>query len=388
AGGADVWDGVNQFSYIFKTITGDFDVKVRVQRLDNVGNNWAKAGINVRESLNDQAGMFWAYPTPANGAGTYEGGLRQKTGAGIYDFGQPRPPVTFPNCWVRVKREGQIFTAYTSTDGYNWNVFGSPQEMALMPQTMFVGLGTVSHIQGTATYAEFRDYGPTVYPDAAVVITQQPQNQRVAMGATATFVVNAQVENVPANELSYKWQVNSGSGFVDIPNAKSNTLTVVGSLSNNGYQYRAIAYVPGASAESQIATLAVNPDSEPPVVISATRSLTRTSVRIVFNEPLDSASAANKQNYTISGGVQVNSATLLGDGTSVNLLTTTIMDGSDYIVTINNVKDVAGNPILPNTQVPLIMMGNRRPVGEPAMVVIEAESYDRNVSSSSASWQF
>ncbi|MGB9603882.1 MAG: Ig-like domain-containing protein, partial [Limisphaerales bacterium] len=86
AGGNDVWDGVNQFSFIYKPITGDFDVKVRVQRLDFVGNNWSKAGINVRESVNEQAGMFWVYSTPATGAGDYEGALKQTTGPGIYDF--------------------------------------------------------------------------------------------------------------------------------------------------------------------------------------------------------------------------------------------------------------------------------------------------------------
>jgi hypothetical protein len=210
AGGSDIWSGVNQFSYIYKPITGDFDVKVRVQRLDNVGNNWSKAGINVRESLNEQAGMFWAYPTPATGAGTYEGGSRQTTGSGIIDFGQPRPKVAFPNSWVRIKREGQIFTAYTSTNGYNWNLLGTPQEMSSMPQTMFVGLATVSHIQGTPTYAEFRDYGLTTYPEAVITITQQPANQTVAQGATATFVVSGEVENAPAGELTYKWQVNLG----------------------------------------------------------------------------------------------------------------------------------------------------------------------------------
>ncbi|HON08954.1 MAG TPA: hypothetical protein PLW02_12730, partial [Verrucomicrobiota bacterium] len=197
AGGADVWDGVNQFSYIFKPITGDFDVKVRVQRLD-YQDIWSKAGIMARESLNDQAGMFWVNTTPTNGANVYQGSVRQSTGSGISEFSTIRPPVTYPNSWMRVKREGQIFTAYTSTNGYNWNLLGTPQEMPSMPQTMFVGLATVSHLQGTATYAEFRDYSPTVYPEATVTIIQQPVSQSVANGATATFVVNAQVENVPA----------------------------------------------------------------------------------------------------------------------------------------------------------------------------------------------
>ncbi|MGC8742630.1 MAG: immunoglobulin domain-containing protein, partial [Verrucomicrobiia bacterium] len=389
AGGNDVWDGVNQFSYIYKPITGDFDVKVRVQRLDFVGNNWSKAGINVRESVNEQAGMFWTYPTPATGSGYYEGGLRQYTGAGIYDFGQPRPPVTFPNCWVRVKREGQIFTAYTSTNGYNWNVLGSSQTMSQMPQTMLVGLGTVSHIQGTATYAEFRDFGPTLYPDAVITITQQPASIAVAQGATATFTVNATVENAPANEISYKWQVNTGAGFTDIPDARGNTLSVVGSTSNNGYQYRAVAYVPGVSVVSQPAVLAVNVDTIPPVPVSAIRALSKVSVRIDFNEALDQTSATKVENYSINNGVIVTGVTLSGDGKTVVLDTTQILDGYDYLVTINNVKDLAGNSVLPNTQVPLVMLGNKTATGSPLMLVIEAENYDRtSPDTQGARWQF
>ncbi|MGC8888286.1 MAG: immunoglobulin domain-containing protein, partial [Verrucomicrobiia bacterium] len=389
AGGNDVYDGVNQFSFIYKPITGDFDVKVRVQRLDFVGNNWSKAGINVRESVNEQAGMFWVYPTPATGAGTYEGALKQTTGAGIYDFGQPRPPVTFPNCWVRVKREGQVFTAYVSTNGYNWNRFGQPQTMSAMPQTMLVGLGTVSHIQGTATYAEFRDFGLTIYPDAVITITQQPTSQMVAQGLTATFSVDAEVENAPVDELSYRWQVNTGTGFTDIPYARGKTLSVVGSTSNNGYQYRAVVSVPGISVVSQPAVLAVNVDTIPPVPLSATRSLSKISVRIDFNEALDQASATTIGNYSINNGVTINAVTLSGDGKTVILDTTQIMDGFDYIVTLNNVKDLAGNSVLPNTQVPLVMVGNRTPTGSPLMLVIEAENYDRTVPDTlGASWQF
>jgi len=77
--------------------------------LDNVGNVWAKAGIMVRESANEQAGMFWVNTTPQNGAAIYQGSLKQATGAGIIEFGQPSKPVTYPNSWIRVKREGQTF---------------------------------------------------------------------------------------------------------------------------------------------------------------------------------------------------------------------------------------------------------------------------------------
>jgi len=75
--------------------------------------------------------------------------------------------------------------------------------MPSMPKTMLVGLGVDSNVQGTPTSAEFRDYGLTVYSNAVITITQQPVNQNVSQGATATFVVNAHVENAPAAELTY-----------------------------------------------------------------------------------------------------------------------------------------------------------------------------------------
>ena len=50
AGGHDIWDNADGFHFAYEMKTGDFDLQVRVARLD-IANNWSKAGIMVREKL-------------------------------------------------------------------------------------------------------------------------------------------------------------------------------------------------------------------------------------------------------------------------------------------------------------------------------------------------
>jgi hypothetical protein len=84
-------------------------------------------------------------------------------------------------------------------------------------------------------------------------------------------------------------------------------------------------------------------DIAPPQVVSA--ALTNSTKLVInFSEALNSTSAQNKNNYTISNGVSVVSAVL--SGTQVTLTTSAHIAGS-YMVTVNNVTDLAGNVIDP-----------------------------------------
>jgi hypothetical protein len=88
------------------------------------------------------------------------------------------------------------------------------------------------------------------------VITEQPQDQTVTVGATPTFSALATVES---GELSYQWQANTGSGFVDLPLQTSATLTLAPvALINNGNLFRARVSANGRSAVSRSALLVVS----------------------------------------------------------------------------------------------------------------------------------
>ena len=71
-----------------------------------------------------------------------------------------------------------------------------------------------------------------------------------------------------------------------------------------------------------------------------------TTLEITFNEPLDTNAAQNPYNYTISNNISVTNATLNADNLTVSLTTSQHTTDILYNLTINNVADLAGNPIL------------------------------------------
>ena len=83
------------------------------------------------------------------------------------------------------------------------------------------------------------------------------------------------------------------------------------------------------------------PDLIPPRVTGATMSDSVTLV-VNFSEALDKATAENQNNYSITNKINVLNASL--SGSKVTLKTSPHSPGS-YLVTVVNVKDIAGNPI-------------------------------------------
>ncbi len=90
-----------------------------------------------------------------------------------------------------------------------------------------------------------------------------------------------------------------------------------------------------------------NPDTTPPEVTGAEIN-SADVVIITFSEALEQNSAQTTGNYSITNGITVSSAILSTDGKKVTLTTSTHTGGQSYLVTVNNVKDLAGNLINPN----------------------------------------
>ena len=92
-------------------------------------------------------------------------------------------------------------------------------------------------------------------------------------------------------------------------------------------------------------------DLIPPTLTNAT---TRgqdpiTQIELSFSEPLQEASAETSTNYTIPGGIGVTQATLQADPSVVLLdVAPALGYGTCYSVTVRNVTDLAGNPIVNN----------------------------------------
>jgi regulation of enolase protein 1 (concanavalin A-like superfamily) len=152
AGGADVWDSSDQCHFVSKPLTGDFDVQVRVERLD-VANTWSKAGLMARATLATSSPTIHTYVTPVVGANQIEAGVRRTAGAPTEDWGQPRPAVGSLPKWLRLTREGNAFRAFHSSNGINWTLHG--QTTQAFSSALNVGLFATSHNVTQPTMAEF-----------------------------------------------------------------------------------------------------------------------------------------------------------------------------------------------------------------------------------------
>src|SRR5262249_3922944 len=88
-------------------------------------------------------------------------------------------------------------------------------------------------------------------------VTTNPSDQTINFGQSATFMA---ASSNPSGTDTIQWQVNTGSGFTDIPGATSGTLTLPNPTvaQNNGAQYRAKFTNSGGSFFSTAAGLHVN----------------------------------------------------------------------------------------------------------------------------------
>lgn len=163
AGGGDTWNNSDSFTFLYQQKTGDFDVKVRVKDVsaDNPGGDQrsAKGSLHVRANLTGGSPNLQVNalpPTP--GANAIETIYRPLQDGGTDDM--PDSPTsntapdgsnTYPDVWLRIKREGNKFTTYYSNStiggGTNaWSVFSSVVvDPAQFPDTLYVGLGAVAH---------------------------------------------------------------------------------------------------------------------------------------------------------------------------------------------------------------------------------------------------
>ncbi|NOZ62310.1 MAG: fibronectin type III domain-containing protein [Calditrichaeota bacterium] len=125
------------------------------------------------------------------------------------------------------------------------------------------------------------------------------------------------------------------------------TYTVLNLAENTNYYFAVTAYdnAGNESGYSEEVQIYIPPSDTDPPRITNVDVLDKTYIKIFFSETIDRSTAEDAGNYRISPGVNVLSAELLSDLSSVKL-TTSIHNPGAYRVTVNNIKDKA---TVPNT---------------------------------------
>ena len=137
--GADIWGTVDAFRAVSQPVTGNCDLIARVDSLQNT-NPWAKAGVMLRSSLQDNAAHAMTVATVSNGIS-----FQHRIAAGAASNFVAGPLVSAPR-WVKLSRRGEVFSSYESANGTTWTFIGS--QTISMPSVIQACLVVTSHQPG------------------------------------------------------------------------------------------------------------------------------------------------------------------------------------------------------------------------------------------------
>ena len=137
-GGTDIWDTEDQFHYVFKSVPGDAMASARFTSQTNT-NEWAKAGVMLRQST-DPGSPYYAFEvTPSNGLVVQ---YRDPAGASAVMPAQIAGTVPV---YLAVGRAGNTFTAYSSSDGQAWVPVDGSTVTLSTGGAMLAGVAVTSH---------------------------------------------------------------------------------------------------------------------------------------------------------------------------------------------------------------------------------------------------
>lgn len=292
--GVDIYGAADAFHYVYQQVTGDVTIVAKINSLTNT-DVWAKTGLMIRESIAAGAvnaavvitpsnGINFQYRTATNGATTNEGG---NTNAAPY--------------WLKLERKANLIKASYSYSG-NENSWLEVGSVSIAMSSVYVGMPVTSHSDGSLTTSVVTNvtvtappvinsftpaYGQTgsiitikgrFFAGATVVgfggtpassftvvsdsvITgivgtgeSGPVNVSTANGDATLAGFSYQLCNASSTTLTagitgsnYQWQINTGSGFVNVSDNSnySGSASSVLNLNNlpsswNGYQYRCV----------------------------------------------------------------------------------------------------------------------------------------------------
>jgi len=155
ASGADIWNDADEFHYAYKTLTGVGSIQAQVLSVDNT-DQWAKAGVMIRETLDAGSKFAAVYITPGNGCrfqARMDANIDATSDTSVVTTEQTA--ITAPY-WVKLERDiAGNFRGYYSANGSTWTSMSwNPQNIS-MSSNVYVGMALTSHNVGATCEAKF-----------------------------------------------------------------------------------------------------------------------------------------------------------------------------------------------------------------------------------------
>jgi len=244
--GEGIDDEADSFRFVYKQMTGDGTLTVRLTQITRFSDD-THSGIMFRETL-DPGSIMVMHALRA--AGQVFVRSRVTADVAVQDGPQvPQFPATLviPH-WMRLKREGDIFTAEHSSDGQNWEVVGDPVTVP-MAQTIYIGMAVAadqpedSILYNTSVFKNISIEGIVNQPGPLekVLDIGMPTNSSEEMyviiedsAGNSAVITNPEGNNVTITSIWTSWKVilsEAASQGVDLTNVQKLKIGIGSKLS-------------------------------------------------------------------------------------------------------------------------------------------------------------
>jgi len=293
-GGDDIWNNSSDFHFYYAWASGTtWDASIQVENFTGP-DFWSKVELMVCASdptVGPQgsdafiAAMNTQPTTNLSGGADNEFGVDQfrSVAGGASDWKQAgtSPIPAYPNVWMKLHRNGPIFSVIYSYDGVNWtnyididtsknNIIGQDNGTTFgipFPDAVTVGIGVTAHgnnytTLADATIAHLNVTFPPVQAPTVLNPVVQVQSTTAYIGGEASFsFATTNNANPPIVLPTYQWYKNSTL----LPGATGISLTWLAAPSDAGATVYCKATIPPpyntsvSSITSSTGTLTVNP---------------------------------------------------------------------------------------------------------------------------------
>lgn len=279
--------------------------------------------------------------------------------------------------------DGVNVSAYIQdASGRGLNIFGTTRSTGM---DLLNSTGNIVKVTGYADYyfttLELLNYEVELVSSGNTPLTPATQSTAAAAAPTnegtyvATTGVISAIATTGGTNPAHNFTVSDGSGDVVIridDDLLDMSTWIVGDelvAAGAGAAFNAQGQIL-VGLLSDITNNGQGPDVTPPTLVSA--ELTSSNVvTVVFSEQVDFATAQTISNYEIyETGNEANMATIVTvsafNPNEAQIILFSTIAGTPHTVRVNNVEDIAGNPIAPNSTLPIF-----EPGAPPAIVINE-----------------
>ena len=206
ADGEDVWGRNDDFYYVWQPLHGDGEIKVWLHS-QPAAHEWAKAGLMIRESLDDGSKQAMLCLTPGHGSSfQYRKWTDAESSAITPDDGQDAPAT------LRLRRKGDTITGTIWRNG-GWQTVGSVD--IPMWSEAHIGFFANSHNAWNQTEVKFSDVkvSPLITPNRSNILKGDvlSVNFGQAPGSATDWIGIFKQSDVPGNVSARSWKYLNNS---------------------------------------------------------------------------------------------------------------------------------------------------------------------------------